>query len=463
MVKNLSDLLISLPMSSSIHSGVITLLHTACGAGILAMPYAFKPFGLVLGIILIIICGIAASTGLYLQSYVSKYVPAQHASFFSLCQLTYPQLSVVFDAAIAVKCFGVGVSYLVVVGDLLPQIMATFTDNSWLLSRQFQITVVTLLVVAPLCFMKRLDSLRYTSSIAISAVAYLCVLVVFHFLVPTSEIDHLRGNVSVWKPTDVHASMLGSFPIFVFAYTCHHNMFSIINEQKNNSLNSLKKLISSAMLLAMCLYIIIGALGYATFGDHITGNIITLYPQSVSSTIGRIAMALLVILAFPLQCHPARASINHIIHFFHPAGQKANPTTSLGEQNSLLFDNESGHSCEDELVEENSPHQLPVVTLGGKKFILITASILILSYLLAMSVTSLAKVLSIVGATGSTSISFILPGIFGYNLVASEYSVDDIIPRHERFLKYISLLLAILGVVVMIACLGATLFLGATH
>ncbi|CAG99348.1 amino acid transporter [Kluyveromyces lactis] len=456
-------------MSSSVQSGVITLLHTACGAGILAMPYAFKPFGLILGLSMIIFCGLCSSTGLYLQSYVSKYVPPGHASFFTLCRLTRPELSVVFDAAIAVKCFGVGVSYLVVVGDLLPQIMSTFTTHGWLLSRQFHITAVTLIIVTPLCFIKKLDSLRYTSSIAITAVGYLCVLVVFHFAVPNSEIDHLRGHVSIWKPSDVDSSMLSSFPIFVFAYTCHHNMFSIINEQSDKSLDSITKLIRIAITLAMSLYISIGALGYCTFGDHITGNIITLYPNSISSTIGRIAIALLVILAFPLQCHPARASVNHILHYFSKGNTHPPMTTTSAEQNSLLRDSELESSeqltyeCEDELIEENSANQPPVVTLEGPRFIFITSGILLFSYILAMSVTSLANVLSIVGATGSTSISFILPGIFGYKLIASEYAKSVVPPAKERILRIISLLLAIWGFIVMITSLSATIFLHATH
>lgn len=458
-------------MSSSVQSGVITLLHTPCGAGILAMPYAFKPFGLIIGLLMIAFCGLCSFTGLYLQAYVSKYVPGRHASFFSLCQLTYPQLSVVFDAAIAVKCFGVGVSYLVVVGDLLPQIMSTFSHNEWLLSRQFHITAITLVVVTPLCFIKKLDSLRYTSSIAISAVGYLCLLVVFHFLVPSSEIDELKGHVSIWKPSDVDSSVLSSFPIFVFAYTCHHNMFSIINEQSNNSLASLTKLIRTAIGLAMCLYFMIGALGYCTFGDNISGNIITLYPMSVSSTIGRIAIVLLVILAFPLQCHPARASINHILHFFTNSKEHQHQhQLSANEQNRLLSNLEenaplSGSASSfiddiDDLVEEDSPRQPPIVTLEGKKFICITTGILVCSYALAMTVTSLAKVLSIVGATGSTSISFILPGIFGYKLIASEYQNQEGStkpPTGERVLRIVSLLLSIWGVIVMVTSLSATL------
>lgn len=131
-------------MVTSIRSGVLTLLHTACGAGILAMPYAFKPFGLIPGVIMIVLCGACAMQSLFIQARVAKYVPQGRASFSALTRLINPNLGIVFDLAIAIKCFGVGVSYMIVVGDLMPQIMSVWTRNAWLLSRNVQISLIML-------------------------------------------------------------------------------------------------------------------------------------------------------------------------------------------------------------------------------------------------------------------------------------------------------------------------------
>ncbi|SCU87123.1 LAMI_0D04830g1_1 [Lachancea mirantina] len=465
-------------MSSSSGSGVLTLLHTACGAGILAMPYAFKPYGLVAGFGMILFCGICSCGGLLLQSQVSKYAPPRHASFFALAQLTYPQLSVVFDLAIAIKCFGVGVSYMVVAGDVLPQIFSTFTHHPLLLNRNFHVTLVMACVVAPLCFMRRLNSLRYASMVAISAVAYLCVLVVVHFLVPSQELRDLKGDVTIWKPTGPFAQAMSCLPIYVFAYTCHHNMFSIINEQANPSLKNLRRISITAVTIALALYVVIGGAGYLTFGDHVVGNVITRYPQSAATTLGRIAIALLVILAFPLQCHPARASVNHILHFFET---KTTDTTTVpvvdlnapSTTTPVTAASPAGpHTDEfaslipptptDELIEEGSPQQPTTVPLEGSRFLGITAAILVFSYLLAISVTSLARVLAVVGATGSTSISFILPGIFGYQLIGSEFKPGTA-PFQVKLMNKLAFALACWGVCVLVTCLSATLFFGAKH
>ncbi|CAI4060520.1 aspartate/glutamate transporter SKDI_05G2070 [Saccharomyces kudriavzevii IFO 1802] len=445
-------------MVASIRSGALTLLHTACGAGILAMPYAFKPFGLMPGVIMIAVCGVCAMQSLFIQARVAKYVPQGRASFSALTRLINPNLSIVFDLAIAIKCFGVGVSYMIVVGDLMPQIMSVWTRNAWLLSRNVQISLIMVFLVAPLSFLKKLNSLRYASMIAISSVAYLCVLVLVHYIAPSEEILHMKGRISYFFPKQSHdLNILNTFPIFVFAYTCHHNMFSIINEQRSSRFEHVMKIPLIAISLALILYVAIGCAGYLTFGDNIIGNIIMLYPQTTSSTVGRVAIVLLVMLAFPLQCHPARASIHQILQHF----TEENATISTTSTSSPAPTNESSPLIRDnsldinEVIEEESIYQPKETPLKGKSFIVITCAILIASYFVAISVSSLARVLAIVGATGSTSISFILPGLFGYKLIGTEHKEG--IPLGTRLFKYSGLALFISGLVIMITCLTAAL------
>ena len=119
--------------------------------------------------------------------------------------------------------------------------------------------------------------------------------------------------------------------------------------------------------------------------------------------------------------------------------------------------------------------------MGDTRFAAITTTIIVLSYIVAMTVSSLEKVLAYVGSTGSTSISFILPGLFYYKISSPDS------PHHQRLIKedddedddsdngddegllggggpkgnawrknilrQLSLALAIYGVLVMITCL----------
>lgn len=106
------------------------------------MPFAIKENGIVLGVSTILCAAVAAGFGLYLQGLCTLFVPDGHASFFQLSRITYPSLSVVFDVAIAIKCFGVGVSYLIIIGDLMPQIVTSLGSTAELTSsRTFWIFV----------------------------------------------------------------------------------------------------------------------------------------------------------------------------------------------------------------------------------------------------------------------------------------------------------------------------------
>jgi len=155
--------------------------------------------------------------------------------------MTYPNAAVVFDAAIAIKCFGVGVSYLIIIGDLMPGVVRGFNEGAdaipFLVDRHFWVTCfmytsltctrlslvadVARLVVIPLSFLRRLDSLKYTSVIALISIGYLIVLVVYHFAKGDTMAD--RGPIRVIRWAGL-VSTLQSFPVIVFAYTCHQNV-----------------------------------------------------------------------------------------------------------------------------------------------------------------------------------------------------------------------------------------------
>lgn len=120
---------------------------------------------------------------------------------------------------------GVGVSYLIIIGDLMPQVVEGFVSNVhtipiFLLDRHFWITVF-MLVVIPLSFLRKLDSLKYTSFIALTSIGYLVILVLAHFLI--GDTWEARGEVKYfqWAGT---VPALSAFPIVVFAYTCHQNV-----------------------------------------------------------------------------------------------------------------------------------------------------------------------------------------------------------------------------------------------
>ncbi|CAG8484238.1 12582_t:CDS:2, partial [Ambispora gerdemannii] len=380
--------------TASYFSCVINLANTVLGTGMLAMPGAIASVGLILGSFMIFFSALASGLGLYFLSRAAAHTEGRQSSFFAVSKLTYPTAAIWFDLAIAIKCFGVGVSYLIIVGDLMPQVILASAGEKLLigsifLDRRFWITVFMIIVV-PLAFLKRLDSLRYTSLIAIFAVFYLVFIVIYHYLGPDFEAPP-KEKVHLVK---LSRKFFTNLPIFVFAFTCHQNIFSIYNELVDNSQRKVSSVIIGAIGTSSIIYQLIGIIGYLTFGDDVLPNVISQYKANTIVTIGRVAIVILVLFSYPLQAHPCRVSLDKTILSF----------SALRESNNVSTDNL--------LNEQRYKAALP----SNQRYIIITTAILFSSYLLAMLVSKLDLVLAFVGSTGSTTISFILPGIFYYKI-----------------------------------------------
>lgn len=248
-------------------------------------------------------------------------------------------------------------------------------------------------------------------------------------------------------------------------------MFSILNEIADNSHFRTTTVIFASIGGACALYILTGITGYLSYGDNIHGNIVSMYPTAAASTIGRLAIVILVMFSYPLQIHPCRASIDACLKWRPGGGRK--PTEGSPSRASLM---------------NNAPKPgAPKSTeMSDLRFAIISTVLIVLSFITAMTVTSLEKVLAYVGSTGSTTISFILPGLFYYKisdpesahhqrLVKDEDDEDEFhsgqvegyvtregyLNRDLRrgMLRKLALGLSIYGVIVMVTCLVTNTFL----
>ena len=271
-------------------------------------------------------------------------------------------------------------------------------------------------------------------------------------------------------------------------------MFSILNEVGNNSHFRTTSVVVASVGVAAIIYILVAITGYLSYGNAVLGNIVSMCKlivirrtarnlltlsdaPSISSTIAKAAIVVMVMFSYPLQVHPCRASIDAVMKW-RPIRQAESPGSSPSRLVSLLPGAKTGAQTRGD-------------GMGETRFAAITTAIIVLSYIVAMTVSSLEMVLAYVGSTGSTSISFILPGLFYYKIASpdsphhqrlmkedddeEEDSVDDDETLlgggglkgglwRKRLLRRASLALAIYGVVVMITCLVTnTLFTVAPH
>ncbi|KAJ2509476.1 hypothetical protein GGI11_005860 [Coemansia sp. RSA 2049] len=422
--------------TGTILSSSINLANTILGSGMLSMPNAMAALGLVLGSAVIVFSACASGMGLYLLSRCARRTSGRDSSFFAVSKLTYPSAAAFFDAAIAIKCFGVSISYLIIFGDLMPEIIDGFGIGTRVLaSRQFWITFAIVSLV-PLAFQRRLDALKYTSAAALLAVAYLFVIVAMFYFNPLRE-PLPKGDIILFRWSKDFFTHL---PVFVFAFTCHQNIFSVYNELRENSSKQVNGVISLSIGSACAIYQWIAILGYLTFGSKVAPNLLTMYGNSMVVTLCRLSVAILVLFSYPLQCHPARNCLDKVFSSIARAWAK--------EPEFEAIPNDIGSGALDTPAND-AAISVPVVhVMTPTKHIAITTGLMLLSYIVSMSVTSLDLVLSFVGSTGSTCISFILPGVFYYKM-----------HLHSRWtrMKIVSVVLVLYGVFVLVFCLGANI------
>ena len=159
------------------------------------VPQAMASAGIIPGMISCLVCGFIAAFGLYLLSRCAQYTAHRSASFFAVAKLTFPNAAVFFDAAIATKCFGVSIrcvawmpykkaashnqsSYLIIIKSLMPNVVQSLYHDltspdieppAWAISGRVWISLFMAILI-PLCFLRKLDSLRHTSYIALFSV-----------------------------------------------------------------------------------------------------------------------------------------------------------------------------------------------------------------------------------------------------------------------------------------------------
>lgn len=182
--------------------------------------------------------------------------------------------------------------------------------------------------------------------------------------------------------------------------------------------------------------------------------------------------------SYPLQVNPCRASVDAVLKWRPVRTSTSNPART-------------GPNASPTRVAPLIPRPAAISSpadIPETRFACITSVIVLLSYLTAMSVSSLETVLAYVGATGSTSISFILPGLFYYKISAPDSFLHQRLAKEDddsdsddevedgllgqglgrsswrkKILRQMALALAIYGVVVMVVCLVCNTFLVAAH
>ena len=298
--------------TASLFVSCVTLCKTIIGAGVLSLPFALRQTGLVLGLVLLLLCGACQAYVLHLVAVCVKEQKQRGAgganpTYYSLA-LAAGLSPVLVEGAICVACFGFATSYLIVMGDLAPQITAALVHSPPHAYAQLgadgrRRAWIALLgggLGLPLMLLRSLKKLSFTSVIGTAGIVYVLAITVaiacglipagamaakpgFHWQLGFPHVDG-RGN---------YVGALSVLSIYVFAYSCTQALPPIMAEMRDASLQNVDLLITISIAFCTLMYAGCAVAGYVAYGSQVGSDLLKFFPSSgVVSTVARLAIVI---------------------------------------------------------------------------------------------------------------------------------------------------------------------------
>ncbi|KAJ7943279.1 putative Amino acid transporter [Quillaja saponaria] len=313
---------------ASFIGSVFNLSTTVIGAGIMALPAAMKVLGLGLGIGAIIFVALLTETSLEMLMRFSRVGKA--GSYGEVMENAFGIAGrKVLQISVLINNVGILVVYMIIIGDVLSGtsssgihhagVLEGWFGEHWLTGRTFVLLVTTIFVFAPLACFKRIDSLRYSSALAVA----LAIV----FLVITAGITVtklLNGSISMPrllpKVTDITSfwNLFTAVPVIVTAFVCHYNVHTIDTELGDSSL--IQPVVRASLALCSIVYIFTSLFGFLLFGESTLDDVLANFDTNLDIPYGnlfndvvRLSYAFHLMLVFPIMLFPLRLNFDGLL------------------------------------------------------------------------------------------------------------------------------------------------------
>ncbi|KAL2644177.1 hypothetical protein R1flu_011764 [Riccia fluitans] len=379
---------------------VLNLCNSAIGAGVLSFPYGFRQTGILGGLFFIGVIWVIEVFALCLLVRVAEKYNSE--SYQQLVQSVLgSNLAILTSVTMITFVIGAMISYLIITGDVFGPVFAEFFgENSILANRRVVIVLFTVFVILPLAMKTTLKSLKYSSVISVVMLAYLTVALV---TIGTKSLvlNGFPPNVLIW---DAGKKAFVVIDVAVMAFQCHIQVITIFSElsehpkpffgaekymleeslldeeiisqiskrQRTERVKRMDAVIFLSMSVCLVGFCLVGLFGYLLFPDVESDVLKSFGGENQFMNFARVGMAMVGIVCYPVQHFPARSIVDDAIK-------------------ALMKAPEAGFSW--------TRHTLITFFFVGS------------TLTVALLVTDLGTVFSIVGSTGGVMVVFIIPGL----------------------------------------------------
>jgi amino acid permease len=224
------------------------------------------------------------------------------------------------------------VIYLGMLGDIFTALFQMMGVPNAVNNRSSNILILAITFLLPMCLLRDLAALAFTSILGFSAVMYTVIFIAIRALDGTYSLGTSPSQSSVGK--FIADNALSTMPSFEkstwwninlkslllvsnlgLAYIAHYNAPTYFRELKQATAARFSKTVGISYGILALIYVVTMCAGYATFGDACRNNILLNYhPKDVLSTLGRWATGFSILFGFPLVNNGAREGLKNFCY-----------------------------------------------------------------------------------------------------------------------------------------------------
>ncbi|XP_078423976.1 sodium-coupled neutral amino acid symporter 1-like [Cetorhinus maximus] len=376
------------PGSTSTYMSVFNLSNAIIGTGLLGLSFALANTGIALFMFLLIGIALLSLYSIHLLLQISVLTGSM--VYETLGQLAFgkPGKFAVFGST-SLQNIGAILSYLFVVKKELPEVIQSFmgqnNSEEWYMVGNYLVILVTLIIILPLCLLKNLGYLGYTSGFSLACMIFFLIVVIYKKtqllcpLVSTNLSSFSCKTTCTAKSLVLNDKTVYALPTMAFAFVCHPSVLPIYRELEHRTCRKMEYVSAISFLSMFTMYLLTALFGYLTFYDHVNQELLLSYVDRSDKVILvlRLAVITAVVLTVPVLLFSVRSSIV-----------------------LLLFKGK----------------------FSWLHHFLITAFLLAASNLLVIYIPSIMDVFAVIGCTSANTLIFILPASLYLKLATPQSS-----------------------------------------
>ncbi|XP_053321602.1 sodium-coupled neutral amino acid symporter 1 isoform X2 [Spea bombifrons] len=367
---------------------VFNLSNAIMGSGILGLAFALANTGIVLFVLLLISVTLLSVYSINLLLKCAQETGCMVYEKLGKEVFGTPGQLLVFGST-TLQNTGAMLSYLFIVKNELP-IVVTFlvgkedSFEAWYLDGRILVILVTVFIILPLCLLKNLGYLGYTSGFSLTCMFFFLVVVIYNkFLIKcpflpangTSPVE--SEELCQPKYFTFNSKTVYALPTIAFAFVCHPSVLPIYSELRDRSKKKMQ-LVSHISFFAMfVMYLTTAVFGYLTFLSNVQAELLHTYEDKKDVLIltVRLAVIIAVILTVPVLFFTVRSSL-----------------FEMAQKTKYNF----------------------------WQYLLVTVCLLTIIDLLVIFIPSMKDIFAVVGVTSANMLIFILPSSLYLKLTSTE-------------------------------------------